>query len=354
MCEVEIGIDSFSFCYPLTSKQKSQIIENLKSLPKFQTRCSNYFEKTYDYTSDYFAKRGVKLRIFKKKGSIWNLFITIHPILLMGVAHRGSLYAPNNKSIMYILLGNADKILTEIDCPCKLREIKLYRVDVTANLIFEDSDIVDNYLRILKKSLLLPHYHEDWFHKGDGKAKDYKLANKHSYKQSCKAAAFFAYDKTAQLEMIDALPFSLIDKKVLRLEVQLRRKGMKKWVKKDHMDDCIETLIKLSKKTNDIICWYLKRTQQKDLDYIQYKEAAQQIAKLKSKKTRERMLYLLRKTSDRHTLSKALEDLRKEFRLNSNQVNRVLRKFSDLGISPITLTNADTMERLPALSNFLK
>ena len=353
MCEVEIGIDSFSFCYPLTSKQKSQIIEKLKLFSKFQTRCSDYFEKTYDYTSDYFAKRGVKLRIFKKKGSIWNLFITIHPSLLMGDNNRLSVKFPS-KTILKVLLNNADSMLGYVHCPCKLRKMKLYRVDVTANLIFEDSDIVDSYLRILKKSLLLPRYHEDYFRKGERKAKDYKQANKHSYKQSCKAAAFFAYDKTAQLEMIDALPFSLIDKKVLRLEVQLRRKGMKKWVNKDHMDDCIKTLEILYTKTNDIICWYLKRIQLKNSNYVQYKEAAQQIAKLKNKKTRERMLYLLRKTSDRHTLSKALEDLRKEFRLNSNQVNRVLRKFSDLGISPITLTNADTMERLPALSNFLK
>ena len=74
---------------------------------------------------------------------------------------------------------------------------------------------------------------------------------------------------------------------------------------------------------------------------------------LRSKKTRERMLYLLRKASDRKSLSAAIEDLRVEFGLVSGQITRVLKKFDKLGISPITLTNADSEENLPVLAEFL-
>ena len=74
---------------------------------------------------------------------------------------------------------------------------------------------------------------------------------------------------------------------------------------------------------------------------------------LRSKKTRERMLYLLRKASDRKSLSAAIEDLKVEFGLKSGQINRVLKKFDKLGISPITLTNTESEENLPALAEFL-
>ena len=102
---------------------------------------------------------------------------------------------------------------------------------------FEDSDLAESYLRILKKGLLLPHYHLEWFRKNERKAKDIKAANTHSYKQACQSAAFFSYDKTAQLEMIGRFPDRLIGKRVLRLEVQLRRKGIRKWVCEDDLDN---------------------------------------------------------------------------------------------------------------------
>lgn len=353
MCKIETGIDSFSYSYSLTAKQKSKILEKLIGLSKFQTRCKDYEGETFDYTSDHFAEDGIKLRVFRRNGSVWTLFVTVHPTLLMGDNNKSSLYQPS-KTILKILMNKADTILEQIQCPCKLKKMKMYRVDVTANLIFKDSDIVEDYLRILKKGLLMPSYHVDYFHKGEGKAKDVKTANKHSYKQLCKAASFFAYDKTAQLEMIEAFPVSLIGKKVLRLEAQLRRKAMKKWVNKNHMDDSFKILEKLNKKAPDIICWYLKRMQLNSFGYVRYCDAADEISHVKKVKTRERMLYLIRKTSDRHTLSKAIEDLKEAFKLSSGQVNRLLKKFEKMGISPITLTNDNDYEMLPAITNFFK
>ncbi|MCF2661505.1 hypothetical protein [Pseudoflavonifractor phocaeensis] len=352
MCQIDIGIDSFSCTYSLTPKQKSSILGALRIRPKFQTRCSDYFDCTYDYTSDCFAGQGIKLRVSRHKGSLWNLTVTIHPTLLLGDTDRSALFHPNKKTVKEVMHG-ADTPLKQIHCPCKLKDMKLYRVDVTANLIFETAALVEGYLRILKKSLILPRYHVEQFKKGEGKAKDCKEANRHSYKQSCTAASFFAYDKTAQLEMIAASPASLVGKRVLRLEVQLRRKGMRKWVSKDHMDNNGKVLKMLYEKAGDILRWYLGRLQLKGQRHVRYKEAKEMIDGLRSKKTRERMLYLLRKASDRKSLSAAIEDLRAEFGLKSGQINRVLKKFDKLGISPITLTNADGEESLPALAGFL-
>ena len=353
MCKIDMGIDSFSCTYSLTPKQKDSILGALRMRPKFQTRCSDYFDCTYDYTSDCFAGQGIKLRVSRHKGSVWNLTVTVHPTLLLGDTDRSALFHPNKKTIKEVMHG-ADTPLKQIHCPCKLKDMKLYRVDVTVNLIFETAALVESYLRILKKSLILPRYHVEQFKKGDVTAKDCKEANRHSYKQSCKAASFFAYDKTAQLEMIDASPASLVGKRVLRLEVQLRRKGMRKWVSKDHMDSNGKVLKTLYERAGDILRWYLGRLQRKGQRHVRYKEAKEMIDGLRSKKTRERMLYLLRKASDRKSLSAAIEDLRMEFGLKSGQINRVLKKFDRLGISPITLTNADSEESLSSLAEFLR
>ena len=53
------------------------------------------------------------------------------------------------------------------------------------------------------------------------------------------------------------------------------------------------------------------------------------------------------------SFSAAIEDLRVEFGLKSGQIARVLKKFDKLGISPITLTNTESEENLPALAEFL-
>lgn len=354
MHKVETGIDTFTFYYSLTPNQKTKIMDQLSRLPGFLKRQASYFENTYRYTSDCFAKQGVKLEIFRKEGSIWGMYIILHPTLVLGDQDRSALYQPCKKNYKE-LINRVDKLMEQICVPRKLKEMKLYRVDVTANLIFDESDLPDIYLRILKKGMLLPRYHLKWFRKYENNVRDYKKANKCSYKQACKSAAFFAYDKTAQLEMIEKFPNTLIGKRVLRMEVQLRRKGMKKWVSEKDMGSCFKTLKKLSSKTTDIVSWYLQRMQISSGRYVRYEEAAAAIdSKIKREETRDRMLYLLRKTSDSRDLTAVLEKIKDEYGLKNSQIRRILKKFDKLGISPITLPNSETRTMLEPIGEMLK
>ena len=230
MWDIEAGIDSFSCYYTLTSKKKSNIMEKLRKLPEFYAIMCNYAQDTYAYLSDCFADKGVKVWVSRKNGNPWGLLVVVHPMLVLGGSDRSALYQPQDKSEYKKLIEKVDSLLESVDVPCSIGKMKLYRTDVTANLTAEDKTLVDEHLRILKKSAQLPHYQPDHFREKECKARDCKRANEHSYKQYCKSAAFFAYDKTAQLEMIDAFPDALIGKRVLRLEAQLRRKAMKKWV----------------------------------------------------------------------------------------------------------------------------
>jgi len=348
--KAEVGIDSFSYYHVLTSEQKAKIIEHLKKLPGFHTVISDYSENTYSYLSDCFADQGMKVWISRKTGKPWGLLIVVHPMLALGGLDRSALYHPRKKCDYGKIANAIDKLLKAIDVPCSVDKMKLYRVDLTANLIFEKNPLVDEYIRILKKSHLLPHYQMDFFREKEHKAKDCKTADKHSHKQYCKTAAFFAYDKTAQLEMIDAFPNRLIEKRVLRLEAQLRRKGMKKWVGKDAMDGSNWSILKtLGQNSAEVLHWYIKRLQPVNASYVRYCDAVEQIETVKRKKNRERMLYLLRKTSDSESLTAALEKLREKYRLSWRQCKSILKRFEQLGVSPITLKNSSDYTTLPFL-----
>jgi len=346
--EIQIGIDTLCFYHCLSPKQKSKIVAAIKQLPNFKTIESDYVRDSYQYASDHLISNGVKIHIFRKGGSGWGLFIIVHPTLVLGNDDRSALYYAT-KSSYNRMIKLVDKMLKPIHISCSLADMKLYRVDITGNVIFDNAAWVSEYIRILKKSIILPHYRVDYFRGKEGKAKDCKLANHHSHKQYCKSTAFFVYDKTAQLEMINCFPDALIGKKVLRLEAQLRRSAIKKWIPGKALGANWEIAHDIYKNGPKIINWYLKRLQPSG-NIVRYENAVELVngAKLK-KKTKDRMLCLLRKTSDKDSLTTALEALTDKFGLNKNQCKTVLKKFSKLGISPITLKNSSELDELPSI-----
>ncbi len=101
-------------------------------------------------------------------------------------------------------------------------------MDCTVDLYLPGEAVTLEYIRIMKKGCILPHYKKDRFKENEKKAKDVTEANNHSCRQFCKSAAFFAYDKTAQLKMTDRLTEQLVESNVLRFEAELKRPAMKK------------------------------------------------------------------------------------------------------------------------------
>lgn len=110
-------------------------------------------------------------------------------------------------------------------------------------------------------------------------------------------------------------------------------------------------LVAASQKCPKVISWYVNRLQPRCKHYLRYEDAVKQVrqVQLLKEKTRSRMLYLLRKTSDRDSLAAALEDLRTEEKLSKSQCSNILKKFKQLGFSPITLRNDSEFGTLPAL-----
>ena len=319
----------------------------MKKLPGFRTLESNYYLDRYHYASNCFEENGIKLDIQSYSAVGWSLKVRLKPSIVLKAKNPWALYRPTRKNYM-TLVKNVDQILERVGVPCSIDEMSICRLDVTENLFFEKKELVQIYLNLLKKSLTPLKYKLDSFHKINPKVKDPQEANRHSYKIKCKSAAFFAYDKTAQLQMIGRSQSPAGGKKILRLEVQLQRPAMKKQVGEQlnnyrYLKDCAQ-------QGSEILLWYIDRLQPKCEQYIHYQAAVDMVEKkVTNKKTKERMLYLLRKVSDSRDLSSAMEKLKDKYGLKGHQCERVLEQFAKLAISPITLPSNVSLDTLPSL-----
>ena len=96
--QIVLGIDTFSFYFPLSYHQKEQVITRLKSYKGFYQENDDYWAESCEYRSEAFADQGIKIRVFQKKRSVWGLMVTIHPMLLLGNPDRSALYNPKRKT----------------------------------------------------------------------------------------------------------------------------------------------------------------------------------------------------------------------------------------------------------------
>ena len=154
--------------------------------------------------------------------------------------------------------------------------------------------------------------------------------------------------------MIDRCDETLLGKHILRLEAELKRPVLKKHLGKTAMETNYKILSSAAKTAPKVIQWYMDRLQPKG-EIVRYKDAVELINSNEMKtKTRDRILYLLRKTSDSENLSAALKKMQKKYRLTNSQCNTVLKKINKLGISPITLRNDSDFNVLPFILYYIE
>ncbi len=244
------------------------------------------------------------------------------------------------------LVRKIDAILESLHIPYTVDAMKICRLDCTVDLYYSTHDEVMAYLRILKKGCVLPRYKLESFKKNEKKAKNVSEANKHSFRQYCKFSAFFVYDKISQLEMTKRLSDCLVNKNVLRLEAELKRPAMKNKLGKGL--DNYHYLKEGAKRAPKIIKWYLKRVSKNTTGcFVKYSVAVEIVEQAKMKaKTRDRLIYLLRKTSD-GSLGTAITKMRSKFNLFQSQVSHLISKLNKMGINPITLPNSNKVDQIP-------
>lgn len=343
------GIHTYAVGMTLTAAQYYEIKDSLGDF--LRKNDGNYWSRSEHYTVDAFREQGVWLYL-SRTDTIYRIKVRIEPCRVLRSDDPTALYQPDKKSYRK-MVDCVDKLLKLYHVPRSVDRMKISRLDLTCDLLFKDGGLVMQYIRTLQKSFVLPHYKRVFFREKDGKAKDIRAANMHSCRQQCKQASFFAYDKTAQMEMTGRMTDKLTGSHILRLEAELSRGAMKQHLGKQ--DSNYRFLKQGMKCVLAVINWYLKRMYKGNSgEHLKYQDAAKRIAQGHWKhKTKQRMLYLLRKVSDSETMNTAIQKTQKKFGLKSQAVTGLLKKLEKVGINPVTLTNASGYERLENLRRIL-
>ena len=349
MTEIRFGVHTYSVGMTLTAAQYYQIKQRI-GMEAHRTSADFWSEETHD-AFDGLRKQGIWVYL-SKIGTIYRIKVRIEPCRVLREKNPAALYQPDKRSYRR-MVKQADALLKAFSVPRSIDQMKISRADVTCDLTFEDASLTEVYVRTLQKAYILPHYQRVSFRKKDGKVKNAREANRHSYKQQCKNAAFFAYDKTAQLQMTGRLAKDFIHGHILRLEAELNREALKKHLGKENTN--FQFLKKGAKQAKDLVRWYLKRMfKGRTGKHLRYAEAVRMVELQGWKrKTKNRVLYLLRKLSDSESMNVTIQKTQEKFQITPQTVKHLLKKLSQADINPITLPNKSPYTKIPDLQDMI-
>lgn len=345
-----MGVHTYAVGMTLTAAQYYEIKDGLGDF--LRKSDGNYWSRSEHYTVDAFREQGVWLYL-SRMDTIYRVKVRIEPCRVLASGDPTALFQADKKQY-HAMVEKVDSLLQPYGLPRSIDRMKISRMDLTCDLTFQEAGVVQQYIRTLQKSFVLPHYKRVCFREGDGKAKNAKEANKHSCRQQCKQAAFFAYDKTAQLQMIGRLPEGRLGKRVLRIEAELNRGAIKQHLGKQKSN--YQFLKQGVQHENKVIDWYLKRIYKDNKSpHLRYEDAVACIAGQRWKdKTKERAAYLLRKVSDSQSLDAALQKTMEHFGIKRDAADRLLGKLRKEGINPITLPNSCHTQSIESLLKYFR
>ena len=344
---IEVGIHTFELSQPLSKNQFNEVLNQMR------TRGQLFHNKKgqESYTLRDKQMPGVQIILYHiKKRRTYRISVIVEPCRALGSNDPTELYQYTKES--YGILKNyLDCYLEEMCIPGRLKNMSISRCDLTCNMVFGSQDHVDAYLRILKKSCLIPKYQVDHFKKSERKAKDPQRANQHTYCIRCKQASFLCYDKIAQLEMTGRCSEELDDLAILRLEAQLKRPKLKR-VLSEKACESNDKLLKAASGQGQVVAVirsYLNKMFPCRGTHLRYKDAVSAVQKVKQEKRREQMLFLLRKVSD----SAALDNAARKLDVSDKNLKKLYEEFDKQGVNPITLPNSSSITEIPPLNNLL-
>lgn len=343
---IEVGIHTFELSQPLSKNQFNEVLNQIRTRGQlFHTK-----KGQESYTLRDKQMPGVQIILYRiKKRHTYRVSIIVEPCRILGSNIPTELYHYDKESYK-ALKKHLNHYLEEMCIPGKLENMPISRCDLTCNMVFCSQDYVDAYLRILKKSCLIPKYQVDHFKNNEKKAKDPQRASQHTYCIRCKQASFLCYDKINQLEMTGRCPERLDDLAILRLEAQLKRPSLKRALDKRAWESNDKILKAASGQAALVISSYLNRMFSCSGTHLRYEDAVSAIRKVKKEKRREPMLSLLRKVSDSATLDNAARKLD----VSDKKLKKLYEEFDKQGVNPITLPNSSSIAKIPPLNKLLR
>ena len=348
---LQSGVHTFEISQTLTKKQ----FQEVRHVARFRGKMIPSQGKQESYTMLDKEMPGITVTLHRLyHHRTYRVNVKIEPCRVLGSDDPTDLYRYSKESYQKLQKG-CDRYLKILRIPGGMEDMPVSRCDLTCNLIFENQDYVDVYLRILKKSRLIPGYKVDRFCVYEKKAKNPIRANKHSHCIRCKQASLLCYDKIDQLKMDNRCPHELEAAAILRLEAQLKRPALKRTLGKDDMKDNQTLLKAASRQAMPAIQSYLARIFPCRGLHLRYRDAVSAVEEVGKEKLRQQMGCLIRKMSDAASWDSAAQKLRTHYKNVSDKREKVIySKFDALDINPITLPNSSSIKQVPSLIQLIE
>ena len=222
--------------------------------------------------------------------------------------------------------------------------LSLSRVDITWNLYFPEAVDLTEVIRLFKHG----------YRKKKERVITFRDAKKdrHSFRVVYPDVVLTVYDKSFQVrqkhrETRDGM-------QILRIELSLKRSAYLRMLKlpvdvdyDEVLQDAVITMSKVLKK-------YMKRMFPCVGKHLPYPTAMKVIQeKVADEVLREKMLFLLNKTSRSDSLSMAMEKTMVEYGMRKKEMEKLLKKFDKVDVNPITFKKDSRMKEFPGIRKML-
>ena len=225
-----------------------------------------------------------------------------------------------------------------------VERLSLSRVDITWNLYFPAEADLTEVIRLFKHG----------YRKKKDRVVTFRDAKKdrHSFRVVYPDVVLTVYDKSFQVrqkhrETRDGM-------QILRIELSLKRSAYLRMLKLpvgvDYDEVLQDAVISMSK----VLKKYLKRMFPCVGRHLTYPTAVKEIQeKVADEVLREKMMFLLNKASRSDSLSMAMEKTMVEYGMGKKDVEKLLKKFDQVDVNPITFKKDSKMKELPGIRKML-
>ena len=343
---IKMGIHTIElYAGNLKYHQIQKVIDQLVEQKSIQQIFSDSYSIDRHLTSTYLVDQGIRMRLYQSHDKSNGICFAVNPATLLEGSYQPlGLYQPTKANVSELQKQLASIMETIHLCDvCTLDEsslsqldLSLSRMDLTADLYFDKSADIPSLIRLFRKSMIPRHY----------KRRELKGKEDHFFELSTKKISFKIYDKIYELTQNDRCPKKYRDRKILRLEVSLKREAFLDRLNLGRKDDLYTMLKAGYDHIRDEINYFLDKLFPARGIHLPYPEAEKRIQECKlDSDIKEQMLFLLKKTSRGAGLDTAAQKWTKTYNVvNTRMFHSLMKQFDKLHVNPITLTSKDKTE----------
>lgn len=356
---IDVGIHTIElYANNLKYHEVQKAIDRLVKCGRTQVLKSDPYNIDRHFKSTYLVDKGIRMLLHQSPNRSNGIGFIINPsTLLKGAYQPVKLYHPTKKNCdkMLDILGDTLAEIGLATCGQDGLEyvvhpeaLSLSQMDLTMNLWLDADTELTEIVRLFRKSNVPKHFNRN-------KCKNADVSH-HCFSAQTKNLTIKAYDKVYELKQNDRCPSKLENKKMLRIEVSLKREEFLKKLNLKRKDSLYTMLSVGYQHVKEMIMGYLCKMFPCSGKHLSYRKTERI---LKEQVTdgilQEQMLFLVKKTSDGAGLDTATQKLKDSYKnVDNRRLKKLWTTFDKLGIHPITLPNDGPRKQIPSLIELLQ